>query len=424
MSEPANPTEKHRNRPDSSTGVLDSPAGRVTDVFDKAFSFTRADEALAAGMHPYFKPIGRQHGGTVTVNGREMVITGSNDYLGLTQDQRLKEAARSALDDFGTSCTGSRFLTGTLTLHELLELRLANFLQKEAALTFSAGYLGCLSVVSALAGRHDILYFDRENHACLYDGARLAFGMLRKYEHNDISHLERLLERDADKPGGRLIVTDGVFSMSGHIARLPEIMRVARRYGARVVIDDAHATGVLGEKGRGTAEYFGLEDEVDLIVGTFSKSFGSVGGFMAGPRPVVNYVKHKARPFIFTAALPAMQMAAALQALEIIENEPQHRRKLWSNVERLHGGLRELGFDTLGSETPIVPVLIGPDDLAMLVWKGLWEEGIFTTPALPPGVPSGQAIIRTSVNANHTDSQLDKLLDAFEVVGKRFGIIG
>jgi 8-amino-7-oxononanoate synthase len=423
LSEPSNPSQKHLNRIESSTGVLDTPPSRAIDVFDKAYAFTRADEAMAAGMHPYFKPIARQHGGTVTVNGREMVITGSNDYLGLTQDQRLKQAARSALDDFGTSCTGSRFLTGTLTLHELLEDRLASFLRKEAALTFSAGYLGCLSVISAMTGRHDILYFDRENHACLYDGARLAFGQLRKYEHNDLAHLERLLAKDADKPGGRLIVTDGVFSMSGHIARLPEIVRIARRYGARVVVDDAHATGVLGAGGRGSAEYFGLDDQVDLIVGTFSKSFGSVGGFLAGPRQVINYVKHKARPFIFTAALPAMQMAAALKALEIIESEPEHRAKLWSNVDRLHGGLRALGFDTLGSETPIVPVLIGPDDLTMLFWKGLWEEGIFTTPALPPGVPSGQAIIRTSVNANHTNEQLDALLAAFEVVGKRFGII-
>lgn len=424
MSEPANPTPKHSSRLESSTSVLDSPPKRATDVFDKAFAFTRADEAVAAGMHPYFKPIARQHGGQVVVNGKEMVITGSNDYLGLTQDQRLKDAARSALDDFGTSCTGSRFLTGTLTLHELLEVQLAEFLRQETALTFSAGYLGCLSVVSALAGRHDILYFDRENHACLYDGARLSFGTLRKYEHNDVDHLDRLLAKDADKPGGRLIVTDGVFSMSGHIARLPEIIAIARRHGARLIIDDAHATGVLGANGRGTAEYFGLESEVDLIVGTFSKSFGSVGGFLAGPRQVVNYVKHKARPFIFTAALPAMQMAAALKALEIIEHEPEHRVKLWRNVQQLHGGLRSLGFDTLGSETPIVPVLIGADDLTMLFWKGLWEEGIFTTPALPPGVPSGQSIIRTSVNANHSEEQLDALLSAFETVGRRFAIIG
>ncbi len=399
-------------------------APRAEDVFGKAFAFTRADEAAAAGMHPYFKPIAAQHGGSVKVNGREMVITGSNDYLGLTQDARLKEASRDALNTFGTSCTGSRFLTGTLTLHETLEHRLANFLGAEAALTFSAGYLGSLAVLSALTGRHDVLYFDRENHACLYDGARLSFGALRKYDHNDLGDLERLLEKDKDKPGGRMIVTDGVFSMSGHIANLPGLVELARAYGARVVVDDAHATGVLGAHGRGTAEYFGLEDEVDLIIGTFSKSFASVGGFMAGERAVVNFVKHKARPFIFTAALPAMQMAAALEALNIMESEPWHREKLWENVDRFRGGMDELGFNTLGSETPIVPVLVGPDDLTMMFWRGLWDEGVFTTPALPPGVPVGQSIIRTSVNANHTEAQLERLLNAFATVGKRLGVIG
>lgn len=393
------------------------------DAFGKAYAFTRADEVESAGLHPYFKVIAAQHGGTVTVDGREMVISGSNDYLGLTQDPRLKQAARDALDDFGTSCTGSRFLTGTLTLHETLERRLATFLRKEAALSFSAGYLGVLSVISALAGRRDILYFDRENHACLYDGARLSFGTLRKYEHNDLDDLERLLERDADKPGGRIIVTDGVFSMSGHIARLPELVAIARRHGARLIVDDAHGSGVLGANGRGTAEYFDLEDEVDVIIGTFSKSFGSVGGFMAAPRPVVQYVKHMARPFMFTAALPAMQMAAALQALEIMETEPEHREKLWRNVARLRNGMRELGFDTLGSQTPIVPVRIGQDDAAILFWRALWDEGVFTTPALPPGVPQGQAIIRTSVNANHTDEQLDTLLAAFGRVGERMGVL-
>lgn len=403
---------------------IDKPArARTDDIFGKAFAFTRADEAQAAGMHPYFKPIASQQGGLVTVNGREMIITGSNDYLGLTQDPRLKEAAKASLNNFGTSCTGSRFLTGTLTLHEELEQRLATFLRKESALTFSAGFLGSLAVLSALTGRHDILYFDRENHACLYDGARLGFGTLRKYEHNDLGDLERLLAKDVGKPGGRMIVTDGVFSMSGHIAKLPGIVELARRYGARVVVDDAHATGVLGEGGRGTAEHFGLEDEVDLIIGTFSKSFASVGGFMAGPRMVVNFVKHKARPFIFTAALPAMQMAAALKALDIIETETHQRDKLWYNVQRLRSGMNALGFDTLGSETPIVPVLVGPDDLTMLFWRGLWEEGIFTTPALPPGVPHGEAIIRTSVNANHSDEQLDALLGAFERVGRRLGVI-
>jgi 8-amino-7-oxononanoate synthase len=359
----------------------------------------------------------------VIVDGREMVITGSNDYLGLTQDPRLKEAARAALDDVGTSCTGSRFLTGTLTLHENLEARLARFLRKEAALTFSAGYLGSLAVVSALAGRHDILYYDRENHACLVDAARLSFGTVRKFEHADMDALERALAKDAGKPGGRMIVTDGVFSMSGHIAKLPEIVALARTYGARVLIDDAHATGVLGAGGRGTAEHFGLEDEVDLILGTFSKSFASVGGFVAGDPKVIGWIKHKARPFIFTAALPAMQMAAASKALEIMETEPWHKDRLWENVARLRDGMNALGFDTLGSVTPIVPVLIGPDDLTVMFWRAAWDAGVFTTPALPPSVPSGQAIIRTSVNANHTPEQLDTLLSVFAAVGRRLGVI-
>lgn len=400
-----------------------SPVRVTDDAFAKAYSFRRADEAAAAGMHPFFKPIASQQGGTVVVNGNEMVITGSNDYLGLTQDPRLKEAARAALNDFGTSCTGSRFLTGTLTLHEELETRLATYLQKESALTFSAGFLGCLSVIAALAGRHDILYYDRENHASLYDATRLSYATLRKFEHNDMAELERLLSLDADRPGGRIIVTDGVFSMSGHIAKLPELVELKKRYGARLIVDDAHATGVLGANGRGTGEHFGLVDEIDVIVGTFSKSFASVGGFMAADRAVVNYVKHHARPFIFTAALPAMQMAAALEALNIMESEPHLREQLWRNVTLLRDGMNALGFDTLGSQTPIVPVLVGPDELAMAFWKGLWEMGVFTTPALPPGVPNGQSIVRTSVNANHTTDQLERLISSFELVGRQLGVI-
>ncbi len=396
------------------------------DIFEKAFSsFTlaRADEVRAAGMYPYFKPIAEQRGGTAMVDGREMIITGSNDYLGLTQDPRLKEAARAALGNFGTSCTGSRFLTGTLTLHEELERRLADFLGAEAVLTFSTGLLGALSMLSALTGRQDILYFDRENHASLYDGARLSFGSLRKYRHRDLDELERLLEKDADKPGGRMIVTDGVFSMSGHIADLPGIVELARKYGARVAVDDAHATGVLGKGGRGTPEHFGLEDEIDLLIGTFSKSFASVGGFVSGPKAVVSYVKHHARPFIFTAALPAMQVAVVLKAQEIMETEPHHRERLWRNVALLKGGMDDLGFDTLGSESQIVPVLIGPDELTALFWKMLWEEGIFTTPAVPPSVPKDRSIIRTSVNADHTPEQLERLLEAFAGIGRRLGVI-
>lgn len=394
------------------------------DIFDKADAFTRVDEAKAIGVYPYFKPISEQNVGTVMVDGREMIITGSNDYLGLTQDPRLQEAASSVFDRYGTSCTGSRFLTGTLELHEELERRLANFTGYEAVLTFSTGFLGILSVMSALTGRQDILYFDRENHASLYDGARLSFGTLRKYRHKDLDDLERLLEKDAGKPGGRMIVTDGIFSMSGHVADLPGIVELARKYGARVAVDDAHATGVLGENGRGTPEYFGLEDEIDLLMGTFSKSFASVGGFVGGPASVVSYIKHHARPFIFTAALPAMQVAATLKALEVMETEPWHRQKLLENAGRLRDGLNALGYDTLGSETPIVPVLIGPDDLTVVFWKALWDEGIFTTPALPPGVPAEQSLIRTSVNANHTTEQIDWLIEAFTKVGKSLGVIG
>lgn len=393
------------------------------DIFSKAYAFTRAGEAEAMGLNPFFKPIAGQDGGTVRVDGREMIVTGSNDYLGLTQDPRLKTAATEVFDRYGTSCTGSRFLTGTLALHEDLEERLAGFVGAEDCLTFTTGFLGMLSVLSALAGRKDILYFDRENHASLYDGARLSFGALRKYRHNDLEDLERLLEKDADKPGGRMIVTDGVFSMSGHIADLPGIVELARKYGARVAVDDAHATGVLGESGRGTAEHFGMEGEVDLILGTFSKSLASVGGFVAGPRTVVDYVKYHARPFIFTAALPAMQVAVTLKALDIMESEPWHRESLLENAERLRGGLNDLGYDTLGSETPIIPVLIGPDDLTVMFWKALWEGGIFTTPALPPGVPPNCSLIRTSVNANHTPEQIDRLLEAFAGVGKNLGVI-
>jgi 8-amino-7-oxononanoate synthase len=399
-------------------------AAGAGDIFDKAFGFTRADEAKAAGIYPYFKPIAEQNGGAVTVEGREMIITGSNDYLGLTQDSRLEQAAVAVFDYYGTSCTGSRYLTGTLALHEELERRLAEFFHTEAALTFSTGFLGMLAVLSSLTGRQDILYLDREDHASLYDGARLSFGTMRKYRHNDLEDLERLLARDAGKPGGRMIVTDGIFSMSGHIADLPGIVEIARKYGARVAVDDAHATGVLGEGGRGTPEHFGLEEETDLLIGTFSKSFASIGGFVAGPRAVINYIKHHGRPFIFTAALPAMQVAVALEALNIMNTEPEHREKLHRNATQLRQGLNDLGFDTLGSETQIVPVLIGPDELTVVFWKGLWEAGIFTTPALPPGVPPGQSIIRTSVNANHTPEQIERLLEAFATVGKGLGVIG
>jgi 8-amino-7-oxononanoate synthase len=398
-------------------------ASKVVDAFAKARRFERAEEAHALGLYPYFKAIEHHAGGTVTVDGEEYVLTGSNDYLGLTQDPRIKEAAKIAIDSYGTSCTGSRFLTGTLDLHETLEYELADFLKKEKTLVFGAGFLACATSVAALGGRHDIIYFDRENHASLYDGARLSYGKLERFEHNDAADLERALERDADKPGGRLVYTEGVFSMSGHIGTVDEVARVAKKHGARLICDDAHATGVLGAHGEGAHVHFGIENDVDLVVGTFSKSFASVGGFIAGEADIVDFIKHTGRPFIFNAALPAPNAAATLEALRIMRSEPHHRENMWKNVNFMRDNLLTLGFDLLGSNSPIIPVLMKTDDMAIRFWKALWEEHIFTTPSVSPAVPVGMSIIRTSYNGAHKPEHLEKALHAFEKVGKALGVI-
>jgi 8-amino-7-oxononanoate synthase len=354
----------------------------------------------------------------VDVNGNRMVMVCSNDYLGLSQDRRVQQAGIPALEEFGTSCTGSRFLNGTLSLHEGLERDLAKFLNKEDALTFSTGFLGSLAVLSALVGRREIMYFDRENHASLYDGARLSWGELRKFRHGDLDHLEFLLKKDADKAVGKMIVTDGVFSMSGEVADLPGIIPLARKYGARILVDDAHSTGVMGPNGRGTAEHYGVEDEIDLIIGTFSKAFASVGGFLAGPADVVDYVKCLARPFIFTAALPPAQVASTHESLRILSSEPLHRERLWKRVAMFREGLTALGFDTMKSEGPIVPVLIGEFDHAFAFWKQVWDHGVFALPAVPPAVPPGECLIRMAVNASHTREEIDRVLSVFAEVGR------
>lgn len=397
------------------------------DAFAKAFKNNdRISDAHAAGLYPYFNAIQHHHGGSVMVDGEEYVLTGSNDYLGLTQDERIKEAARKAVDVYGTSCTGSRFLTGTLDIHETLEHELAEFFDKEQVLVFAAGFLACASSVAALAGRHDLIYFDKENHASLYDGFQLANVRnenLRRFEHNDFEGFERLIKEDVGKPGGRIVYTEGVFSMSGDIGVVDKIVEVAKRYGCRVVCDDAHATGVLGPLGQGAHFHFNLQKEVDLVVGTFSKSFASVGGFVAGDKEVVEWIKHTARPFIFNAALPGPNAAATLEALRIMRSEPHHRERMWKNVNFMRDNLLALGFDLLGSNSPIIPVLAGDDDTALNFWKRLWEEKIFTTPSLPPAVPKGKSIIRTSYNGAHTQAQLDQALSAFEKVGRELGVI-
>ena len=314
-------------------------ATNVVDAFAKARRFERAEEAQARGLYPYFKAIQHHGRGTVTVDGEEFVLTGSNDYLGLTHDPRIKEAAKAAIDGYGTSCTGSRFLTGTLDLHVTLEHELAQFFKKEKTLVFGAGFLACATSVAALGGRHDIIYFDRENHASLYDGARLSYAKLEKFEHNDAADLESMLIRDADKPGGRLVYTEGVFSMSGHIGAVPAVAAVAKKHGARLICDDAHAVGVLGPHGEGAHVHFDIEDKVDIVVGTFSKSFASIGGYIAGDADIVDFIKHTGRPFIFNAALPAPNAAATLEALRIMRSEPEHREMMWKNVNFMRDNL-------------------------------------------------------------------------------------
>ena len=356
------------------------------------------------------------------IEGRRLVMAGSNNYLGLAADPRVKEAALAATRTFGSTCSGSRLLNGTLSLHEELERRLAKFLRRELALVVSTGFQTNLAALGALVGRHDVAFSDRQNHASLVDGIRLGFGTDRRYRHGDLDHLEALL-REAKPEAGKLIVSDGVFSMEGDICNLPRIAELAGQYGARVLIDDAHGLGVLGEHGRGTAEYFGLEDETDLVMGTFSKSFASLGGVIAGSFDVINYVKHKARALIFSAAMTPAAVASALAALDIIETEPERRARLMDIAEKMHDGFRAMGFDTGVSVTPVVPVLIGDQVRCFRFWKALFEEGVFANPVIPPAVEPGHALIRTSYMATHTDAQLDRVLDTFERIGRRMGLL-
>ncbi|MCX6826687.1 MAG: aminotransferase class I/II-fold pyridoxal phosphate-dependent enzyme, partial [candidate division Zixibacteria bacterium] len=342
-----------------------------------------------------------------------------------TNDPRVKEAAAEAARKYGSGCTGSRFLNGTLDLHIELEERLAKFMKREAALIFSTGFQTNLGTLSCLVGKNDTLVIDRADHASIVDGCRLSFGKIVKFAHNDMQDLERVLKNLTEKGlrGGILIVADGVFSMEGDIIKLPGLVAAAKKYGSRVMIDDAHSIGVLGEGGRGTAELINMIDRVDITMGTFSKSFASLGGFIAADRSVINYIKHFARAFIFSASIPPSATAAVLAALDIIETEPERRINLWKNARRMKQELGKLGFDTRQSETPIVPVLIGEDMDTFKFWKALFENGVFANPTISPAVAPGMAIIRTSYTATHTDKHLDRVLEVFEKVGKQMGVI-
>jgi len=396
----------------------------LADLFDKCKSGTseRAREAMRQGWYPYFKAIDSGADTEVYIKGKKMIMIGSNNYLGLTQDERVKKAAIAAIEKYGSGCTGSRFLNGTLDIHEELERRLAEFMQTETALIFSTGFTTNQGTIAALVGRKDLIVGDNENHASIVDGARLAFGRYLKYRHNDMADLDRVLTNNK-KSHGVLIVSDGVFSMGGDIVDLPNLVQVAKKHGARIMIDDAHSIGVLGAHGRGTAEHFGLQKEVDLVMGTFSKSFASIGGFIAGAEDVIHYIKHVSRALIFQASPPPAAVATVITALDILQKEPERRERLWHNVRKMQKGFTELGFNIGVSETPIIPLLIGDDEKTFGFWRLLFENGIFSNPVISPAVPPGKSLIRTSYMATHTDEELDQVLDLCGKVGKKVGII-
>lgn len=373
------------------------------------------------GIYPYFRALSDSEGTTATFEGKEVVMIGSNNYLGLTTDPRVRQAAAEGLERYGTSVTGSRFLNGTLELHLELDRQLAAFVGKEAALVFSTGYQTNLGTISALVHKGDYVIIDKDAHACIVDGCMLSRGELKRFRHSDIDSLNTTLSR-LPKDAGKLVVVDGVYSMGGDIAPLPEIVEVARRYGARVMVDDAHGIGVTGG-GRGTAHHFGLTDEVDLIMGTFSKSFASIGGFIAGDAQVIHYIQHHARSLIFSAALPAPNIMAALTALEIMRTEPEHNQRLWENANYMRQNLTAMGYDTGSSNTPIVPVIIRDDYRTALAWYALIHEGAYTNPVIPPGVPPNHSLLRTSYMATHRREHLDRALAAFRIVGERLDLI-
>ena len=389
------------------------------DIFEKCRNYTAAKEAMAAGIYPYFHALETGQDTEVYINGKRTIMIGSNNYLGLTSDRRVIEAAIKALSEFGTGCSGSRFLNGTLTLHLELEKKIAKFLHKEAALTFSTGFQTNLGIISAIAGRNDYILCDDENHASIIDGCRLSFAKVLKYAHNDMDDLERLLSKIPDK-NGKIIITDGVFSMEGDICKLPEIVALARKYGARVMVDDAHGLGVLGPHGRGTAEHFGLEDEVDIIMGTFSKSLASLGGYIAASEEVIHYVKHNSRPFIFSASIPPANAAAALKALEILESEPERVKTLWNNANYMMEGFKRLGIPTGNTQTPIIPVITEENQRTFVITRKLLDEGVYVNPVVSPAVKPGNCLIRTSYTATHTKEQLDFALEKFEKVLSKY----
>ena len=398
---------------------------KTVDLFQKCRDFTRADEIKAMGYYPYFRPIEENEGPVVRIEGREVIMAGSNNYHGLTADPRVKEAAIKAVERYGTGCSGSRYLTGTLDLHEKLEERLAVFLRKESCRLFSTGYQTAQGIIATLVQKGEYVISDKDNHACIVAGnlmAKGAFAEFIRFKHNDVADLERVTSR-LPLEAGKLIVSDGVFSTSGTIADVPGIVRVAKKYNARILIDDAHATGVIGPGGRGTASHFGLEAEVDMTMGTFSKTMSSLGGFVVGDRSVINYIKHHSPALIFSASPTPAAVAAALVALEIMEKEPERMDRLIANADKMRAGFKKMGFRILESRTGIVPVIIGDDTKTFVFWRELFDSGIFVNAFISPGVPPGMAMLRTSYMATHEEHHLNRILEVFGTIGRKLGII-
>ena len=392
------------------------------DLFKKCHDFTRADEAKAMGLYPYFTEIEKVEGNNVWVEGKKILMVGSNNYLGLFDDQRIKDAVSDATQKYGSSTCGSRFLNGTYSLHVEFEKEIAQFMGKEEALIYSTGFQTNLGTISALAGRNDIIIIDRMVHASIIDSVRLSFAEVVKFKHNDMKDLKDKLD-GLPKKKGKLIIVDGVFSMEGDLANLPEIVKLARKYKSRVMVDDAHGVGVMGKNGRGTAEHFDLEDEVDLIMTTFSKSFASLGGFVTGKRKIIDYLKHHARSFIFSASITPAALGAARRALEIIKSEPRRRERLWEISGTMNKELTAMGYSTGNTETPIIPVFIGDIEKTFMLWRFLRNFGIFATPVIAPAVPPEDTCIRTSYTATHTDEDLEFVLKGFYEGGKALDLI-
>lgn len=392
------------------------------DVFQKCFDFKGAETVRGLGLYTYFRMIESGQDPVVTMNGKQVIMLGSNNYLGLTNNPEVKEAAAKALAKYGTGTAGSRFLNGTLDIHVELEERLAEFMNREAALTFSTGFQVNLGVISSLIDRKDVVILDNLDHACILDGARLSYGRVLKYKHNDMDSLEERL-RNVGPDKAPMIVVDGVFSMEGDVADLASIVELKRRFGARLMVDDAHGIGVMGEHGRGTAEHFGVEDDADLVMGTFSKSLASVGGFVVGDRSVIDWVKHQARSLMFSASPPPASVATVIKALEIIVREPERRERLWDHTTYMKREFANLGFDTGDSASPVLPLVVGEDLTAFKMTVRLQEEGVFANPVITPAVPPNRALIRTSFMATHTREHLDRALEAFAKVGRELGVI-